>query len=191
MEFKDRFKTLKQSANASLSAVAVEVGKTESAIRAWELGRTKPDVDTLIKLSKYFNCTVDYILGLSFSKNKDENNSYNNLIKQNPELFDYLSKILAISKNTTSYMEKFIYDNFVFNFEYFLRFYLKLSNETTKTLKEIQFARTDDEIKEISSNPYVLEDTEEELKNIVHELYFLFINIELLLKKEIEQNTDN
>ena len=52
--------------------LASRFGKTESAARAWELGRTKPDADTLIELSKYFDCSVDYLLGLSDVKNETE-----------------------------------------------------------------------------------------------------------------------
>jgi transcriptional regulator with XRE-family HTH domain len=48
------------------------MGKTESACRAWELGRTKPDCDTLIKLAQYFECSTDYLLGLSEDRNADE-----------------------------------------------------------------------------------------------------------------------
>lgn len=65
MEFKDRFKTLRTNASLSYSQIAALYGKTDAAIRSWEAGRTKPDVDTLIKLAKYFGCTTDYLLGLS------------------------------------------------------------------------------------------------------------------------------
>jgi len=72
MEFKDRIKFLRQSNALSHAEIAAQFGKTESAIRSWELGRTKPDADTLIKLSAYFDCTVDYLLGLSAHVDKDD-----------------------------------------------------------------------------------------------------------------------
>ena len=72
MEFKDRVKTLRQDKNISLTNLGALIGKTESACRAWELGRSKPDVDTLIKLAEYFNCTTDYLLGLSNFKNEED-----------------------------------------------------------------------------------------------------------------------
>ncbi len=76
MEFKDRIKLLRETSNLSLTQLALEFGKTESAVRAWELGRTKPDVDTIIKISKYFDCTSDYLLGLSDFKNNEEKNKF-------------------------------------------------------------------------------------------------------------------
>ncbi len=35
----------------------------QSVISHFETGRNEPDVDTLIKLSDYFNCSIDYLLG--------------------------------------------------------------------------------------------------------------------------------
>lgn len=30
----------------------------------WESGQREPDLDTLLKIAKYFNVTADYLLGL-------------------------------------------------------------------------------------------------------------------------------
>jgi len=53
------------------TTLAAELSKSDTAIRMWEIGKSKPDADTLIRLASYFNCSVDYILGLSDFKNKD------------------------------------------------------------------------------------------------------------------------
>lgn len=65
MEFKDRIRELRIQRNLTLSQLAAAMGKSEGAIRSWETGRAKPDADSLVKLSDYFCCTVDYILGRS------------------------------------------------------------------------------------------------------------------------------
>ena len=65
MEFKDRLRNFREELNLSAAQVAVQFDKSEGAIRMWETGRSKPDADTLIKLAEYFNCTTDYLLGLS------------------------------------------------------------------------------------------------------------------------------
>lgn len=72
MEFKDRLRFLREEKELSAAQLAGEFGKSEGAIRMWETGKSKPDADTLIALSKYFNCTTDYLLGLSNNKNEDE-----------------------------------------------------------------------------------------------------------------------
>jgi len=64
MEFKDRIKYLIDKRDMPVAQLALDFGKTESAVRSWILGRTKPDADTLINLAKYFNCSTDYLLGI-------------------------------------------------------------------------------------------------------------------------------
>ena len=71
MKFKDRIKNLRFEKNMTQAQLASFAGKGEGAVRAWESGKAKPDVDTLIKLSEYFNCTTDYLLGLSEFKNSE------------------------------------------------------------------------------------------------------------------------
>lgn len=40
-------------------------GKQEAAIRAWETGRTMPGAETLVEISHEFDCSIDYLLGVS------------------------------------------------------------------------------------------------------------------------------
>ena len=68
LEFKDVIKGLRINSEITTSQLAAAMGKSEGAIRSWETGRAKPDADTLIKLSEYFQCSVDYLLGLSYIK---------------------------------------------------------------------------------------------------------------------------
>jgi transcriptional regulator with XRE-family HTH domain len=81
MEFKDRLKTLRAKTKTSVTNLAVLLNKSESAIRMWESGKYKPDTDTLITLSKHFNCSTDYLLGLSDNENQELSNDYSALIK--------------------------------------------------------------------------------------------------------------
>ena len=72
MEFKERIKALRIQKGISLSELGVAMGKSEGAVRSWEAGRAKPDADTLVALSKYFDCSVDYMLGLTWVQNDRE-----------------------------------------------------------------------------------------------------------------------
>lgn len=67
-EFKERIKILREKRGMSYSQFAALYDKSEGAIRAWETGRTKPDADTLIKISDDFNVSTDYLLGKSEAK---------------------------------------------------------------------------------------------------------------------------
>ena len=85
MEFRDIVKHLRIEKSLSQAALAKKFNKSESAIRAWETGRAKPDADTLILLASFFNCSVDYLLGIDESKNKQD-------LKAKNERIDYLSQ---------------------------------------------------------------------------------------------------
>lgn len=43
-------------------SVAQKMNVEQAAVCQWEKGKTKPRVDTLIKLADLFNCTVDELL---------------------------------------------------------------------------------------------------------------------------------
>jgi len=70
MEFKERIERLRKSKSLTHAQFAIELDKSEAAIRAWESGRTKPDADTIIRISEYFKCSTDFLLGLSNSRSK-------------------------------------------------------------------------------------------------------------------------
>lgn len=76
-DFKTRIKELREGNGKkalSHSQLASLFDKSEGAVRAWESGRNKPDADTLVCIAKYFNVSVDYLLGNSEYK-KPENKS--------------------------------------------------------------------------------------------------------------------
>lgn len=45
--------------------LAQETGISQSSIARWELEKAEPTASALITLAKYFNESVDYLLGLS------------------------------------------------------------------------------------------------------------------------------
>lgn len=59
-----KLKTLRKEKNLSQKQLAQALDTTNSSICDWECGRTEPDIEMLIKISKYFGVTVDYLLGL-------------------------------------------------------------------------------------------------------------------------------
>lgn len=72
MEFKNRIRALRERQGLSAAQLAATFNKSEGAIRMWETGKTKPDADTLIKLSLLFGVSADYMLGLSDYQNLQE-----------------------------------------------------------------------------------------------------------------------
>ncbi|MBR1984032.1 MAG: helix-turn-helix transcriptional regulator [Clostridia bacterium] len=64
MEFRERLKELRTQKNISQMQLAVKTGLSQSAIAKWELGKTEPTASAIITLSKFFNETTDYLLGV-------------------------------------------------------------------------------------------------------------------------------
>ncbi len=56
----------------TIKAVADYVGITRQAVSQYQDGSTQPNADTLIKISNYFNVSVDYLLGLAKQPTKDK-----------------------------------------------------------------------------------------------------------------------
>ena len=64
MIFSERLKELRQEHGLSQMGLAQKTGLSQSAIAKWELNKTEPTASALITLSKFFNESVDYLLGL-------------------------------------------------------------------------------------------------------------------------------
>ena len=64
MDFKNRLRELRLEMNLSQMQLAKKLNISQSAIAKWELGKTEPTASAIILLSKFFNVTTDYILGI-------------------------------------------------------------------------------------------------------------------------------
>ena len=64
MEFSERLKELRQEYGLSQMDLSQKTGLSQSAIAKWELNKTEPTASALITLSKFFNESVDFLLGL-------------------------------------------------------------------------------------------------------------------------------
>ena len=64
MGFSERLKELRKEHNLSQMDLSLKTGLSQSAIAKWELNKTEPTASALITLAKFFNESVDYLLGL-------------------------------------------------------------------------------------------------------------------------------
>jgi transcriptional regulator with XRE-family HTH domain len=63
LEVGKKIKELRQSKKLTQKSLAETLNVTPQAISKWERNESNPDIQTLLKLSDYFNVTVDEILG--------------------------------------------------------------------------------------------------------------------------------
>ncbi|WP_105617505.1 helix-turn-helix domain-containing protein [Vallitalea okinawensis] len=66
----NRLKQLRESKGISQAELATMLNITQQAISAYENHKRQPDIDTLKKLSKFFEVDIDYILNNNFSYNQ-------------------------------------------------------------------------------------------------------------------------
>mgnify|MGYP002799344249 CR=1 FL=1 len=59
----DNIKLLRSEKGLKQSELAEILKTTQSTISKYECNEVEPDIDSLVKLSDFFGCSVDYLLG--------------------------------------------------------------------------------------------------------------------------------
>ena len=72
MDFKTRFVELRKEKNYSQKYISEYMGVSQVSVSNWERGSKEPNFQTLIDLSRLFDCSCDYLLGVS-DKRHNEN----------------------------------------------------------------------------------------------------------------------
>lgn len=61
--FKNILRNLRKEKNTTQKQLAKELKISEDTIYNWEKGRSEPSIDDLIKISTFFNITIDFLVG--------------------------------------------------------------------------------------------------------------------------------
>jgi len=64
-----RLKELREARKLNQEGLAMKLHLSQSAVSYYETGERKPDLETLIQLSEYFDVSIDYLIGRSNIKN--------------------------------------------------------------------------------------------------------------------------
>ncbi|MDE7424902.1 MAG: helix-turn-helix domain-containing protein [Lachnospiraceae bacterium] len=92
----NRIRELRKSLNMSQETLANKIGTTQQAVSRMENNAYDIPSDILIKVSKHFNVTTDYILGIS-----DTKRDYNGQYRMNQEMdkcYDIVLRYQNLSK---------------------------------------------------------------------------------------------
>ena len=144
MDFSERIRELRAETGLSYTQFASKFDKSEGAIRAWETGRSKPDADTLIKLSDYFKVPTDYLLGLTDARRPENTVLVNELglsdeaikkIKADKDV--YYGGIFACASDVKTDSRKIIdvFNSFIESYLFF-RILSRLGAVTDSTIDE-------------------------------------------------------
>lgn len=79
-----RIKELRKLKNMTQKQLAEHLHKSESAIRMWELGKSEPDIDTLRRIAKIFDVSLDNLIAEngSITSNRFLTPEYQALVKE-------------------------------------------------------------------------------------------------------------
>lgn len=72
MSFGTNLKKIRQDNDLTQEDLAKKINTSRSNIANYENDKNMPSIDILEKLSKIFNCSIDYLLGKSDIRNPDE-----------------------------------------------------------------------------------------------------------------------
>lgn len=61
--FNERLKALRKEKDLKQSELAEAINVTQRKISYWETGQLEPDLESLWKLSDYFNVSIDFLIG--------------------------------------------------------------------------------------------------------------------------------
>lgn len=108
MKFKDILPILRKENNVSQQDIGNLVGISSQAVSKWELGISEPDNESLVKIAKYFNVSVDYLLGnVSKNSEKDEMEYLRQILIKN----GYMKPNEDLSKEELERLMKFVKNN--------------------------------------------------------------------------------
>ena len=98
--FKVRIKKLRTDNNLSMDALAEKLETKKSTISMWENNGVIPREEMLLKISKFFNVSIDYLLGNDYMEGKKPDDSKLLYLQRNLEKLDNerLSKAETILK---------------------------------------------------------------------------------------------
>lgn len=101
----ENLRIIRESRNITQTNLATALGVTQELISRYELGTAFPQPNRLIELANFFNCSVDYLLGITDDFRPIELLTEENKLTEQTKLF---TKYSSLSKEDQSTVDKFI-----------------------------------------------------------------------------------
>lgn len=75
-DFGNRIKELREKKGLTQLQFATDLGMSKQSMNSYEKGKHSPDIDLLVRLANYFECSTDYLVGLNEHPNREESQYY-------------------------------------------------------------------------------------------------------------------
>ena len=106
----NKLKMLREKNKMTQKELATLLYKAESTISMWERGDREMDQDTLVNVSKIFNVSIDYLLGVTENPNRDINEADEDLSFKFA-LYGEVKDLTEEQKQTILDMARFLKDS--------------------------------------------------------------------------------
>lgn len=100
-KFPERLKELRENKSINQIVLGRYLGFGATAISSYENGRNEPAIDTLIRIAKYFDVSIDYLIGVEESPKWMEQ-----LLEEEVNLLNELHKLEITEKDLILSMVK-------------------------------------------------------------------------------------
>lgn len=94
----NNLQTIRKKLGLKQIKVAMDLGTTQETISSYETGRVFPNIDMLIALAKYYNTSIDYLLGLTKYDIPTNDIKPNNITDDDFMLLTKINKLSSINK---------------------------------------------------------------------------------------------
>ena len=96
-------KEIREKKNITQTKLSTEIEVSQELISHYEIGQSKPNIENLIKLADYFNCSTDYLL------NRTDNPI---LVKSTPsastESNEFITKYQMLNKEKQNHLISYL-----------------------------------------------------------------------------------
>ena len=104
--FSQKLKELRTFENLSQIDFATEIDFSQASISAWENGTREPGLEALVRIAKFFNVTVDYLLSnKSPSSYANSHFELTNLPEEKNLIIAYRKLPIELKRRADSYMK--------------------------------------------------------------------------------------
>lgn len=97
-------RTLRESRNLTQLQLSIQLEVSQELISRYELGTSFPQPQMLIKLANFFNCSIDYLLGLTDIQTPTKYLASTS----NIEAAELYSKYKSLSSEDKKYFDRFL-----------------------------------------------------------------------------------
>lgn len=104
----ENLKKIREKRKITQVKLSTEIEVSQELISQYEIGKSKPNVDNLLKLSDYFNCSTDYLL-----ERTNNSDPIKKLNLQESEFKDMFEKYKLLSSEKKKYLLSYL--NYLLN----------------------------------------------------------------------------